>query len=327
MTIVYVLAAVIAAAYVLSLFAPEALTALGLMIERRLSGLASKSAIVDGFDIPYLDGGKGEVLLLIHGFGGDKDNFTRIARLLTPHYRVLIPDLPGFGEASRNLQASYGMADQVGRIHSFLTQLGITSCHMGGNSMGGFIAAQFVVPYGHMVKSLWLLDPAGTAASHGSPLMREYEKTGRNPLLVKHVDDFNGTIRATTHKAPFLPGFARVALGRRAVADFDLHTNIMRQLSESPLLEQTYQPMQTPALIVWGKEDAILSPAGAESFRQLFPNSKVILMDGVGHLPMAEAPEQTANDYLAFRAALGAPGDAASMMPVKETIGPATTPV
>ena len=309
MIIFYVLVAALAAAYLLSLLAPEGLTALGLMLERRISGLKKRHATVDGHAMPYLDGGTGEVLVLIHGFGGDKDNFTRIARFLTPHYRVIIPDLPGFGDASRDPQASYGMADQVGRIHGLLTQLGITSCHMGGNSMGGFISAQFVVPYGHMVKSLWLLDPGGTAASHSSAMLLDYQKTGLNPLLVKRVDDFNATISATTHKAPFLPGFARVALGRRAVADFELHTNIMRQMAESPLLEQTYKPMPTPALIVWGKEDQILNPAGAEAFRQLFPNSTVIMMDGIGHLPMAEAPEQVANDYLAYRARLA--GDAA----------------
>lgn len=306
MTIIYVLAAALAALFIVSLVAPEGLTALGLAVERRISGLKTRHAKVDGCDIPYLEGGSGEVLLLIHGFGGDKDNFTRIARFLTPHYRVLIPDLPGFGEASRDPKAGYGMADQVARIHSFLTQLGITQLHMGGNSMGGFISAQFAVPYGHMVKSLWLLDPGGTAASHSSPMLLNYEKTGENPLLVKRVADFNETIRATTHKTPFIPRFARVALGRRAAADFELHTSIMRQLADSPLLEQSYQPMQTPALIVWGKEDEILSPAGAESFRQLFPRSKVIIMEGIGHLPMAEAPAQTANDYLAYRAGLAA---------------------
>lgn len=306
MTIVYAIAALLAVAFLVSMVAPEGLTALGLRLERRFSGLTTKHAKVDGFDIPYLEGGSGEVLLLIHGFGGDKDNFTRIARFLTPHYRVLIPDLPGFGDASRDPKASYGMADQVGRIHSFMTQLGITRFHMGGNSMGGFIAAQFSIPYGHMVQSLWLLDPAGTAASHSSPMLLNYEKTGDNPLLVKRVEDFNETIRATTHKAPFVPRFARVALGRRAVADFELHTSIMRQLNDSPLLENTYQPSDTPALIVWGKEDEILSPAGAEAFRQLFPRSKVIIMDGIGHLPMAEAPAQTAHDYLAYRAALAA---------------------
>jgi pimeloyl-ACP methyl ester carboxylesterase len=301
MTFIYVILAALAAVMLALLVAPAELTALGLWCERRISGLKLRTAHVDGFDIPYLEGGAGEVLLLIHGFGGDKDNFTRIARFLTPHYRVIIPDLPGFGDATRNLQASYTMAEQVGRIHGLVTQLGITRLHMGGNSMGGFIAAQFAAPYGHMLGSLWLLDPAGTFASHNSPMLLNYEKTGKNPLLVEKVGDFNETIRATTHKAPFIPGFARHTLGLRAVADFELHTRIMRQLSDSPLLENTFQPMDTPALIVWGAEDQILNPAGAEAFRRMFPNSRVIIMEGVGHLPMAEAPRQSADDYLAFR--------------------------
>jgi pimeloyl-ACP methyl ester carboxylesterase len=306
MVFFYVVVAALAVLMLAVLVAPAELTALGLWCDRRLSGLALRRAQVDGFDMPYLEGGKGEVLLLIHGFGGDKDNFTRIARFLTPHYRVIIPDLPGFGDATRNPKASYTMAEQVGRIHGLVTQLGITRLHLGGNSMGGFIAAQFCAPYGHMVGSLWLLDAAGTFASHNSPTLQHYEKTGKNPLLVEKVDDFNDTIRATTRKTPFLPGFVRQTLGRRAVADFALHTRIMRQLSDSPLLENTFQPMPTPALIVWGEEDQILNPAGAEAFRLLFPRSQVIIMPGIGHLPMAEAPQQSARDYLAFRKGLPA---------------------
>ncbi len=301
MTIIFVVLAALAVIMLALLVAPAELTALGLWCERYRSGLKLRKAHVDGFDIPYLEGGSGEVLLLIHGFGGDKDNFTRIARFLTPHYRVIIPDLPGFGDATRNPKASYTMAEQVGRMHGLVTQLGITHLHMGGNSMGGFIAAQFAAPYGHMLGSLWLIDPAGTLASHSSAMLLNYEKTGKNPLLVEKVADFNETVRATTFKAPFLPGFVRQTLGRRAVADFELHTMIMRQLSDSPLLENSFQPMATPALIVWGAEDEILSPTGAEAFRLMFPNSRVIIMPGIGHLPMAEAPQQTANDYLAFR--------------------------
>jgi pimeloyl-ACP methyl ester carboxylesterase len=304
MVTLYILGAALAVLILVAHFAPERMTAIGLALERRISGLTTRTLHVDGFDMPYLEGGKGDVLLLIHGFGGDKDNFTRIARFLTPHYRVIIPDLPGFGDATRDPKASYAMADQVARIHGFITQLGIARLHLGGNSMGGFISAQFTVPYGHMVQSLWLLDPGGTRASHSSPMLLNYEKTGLNPLLVRRVEDFNETVRATTYKTPFLPRFARIALGRRAVADFELHTRIMRQLADSPLLEETYQPMATPALVVWGKEDEILSPAGAQSFKELFPNAQVIMMKGIGHLPMAEVPKQTAADYLRFRAAL-----------------------
>lgn len=292
--------AVVAVGMVAAWLAPQQLTALGLALERRLAGLSLRTARVGPFDMPYLDGGRGEPLVLIHGFGGDKDNFTRIARFLTPHFRVIIPDLPGFGDATRDPAANYAMRDQALRLHAFLEQLGIEACHLGGNSMGGYISAEYAAAWPLAVKSLWLLDPGGTMASHSSDMLIEYEKSGRNPLLVQDVADFDQTIAATTHQTPFLPRFARTTLGRRAVADFVLHTRIMRQMAESPLLENSHGVMQTPALIVWGEHDKILNPLGAAAFAALFPNSKVIIMPGIGHLPMAEAPKQTANDLLAF---------------------------
>jgi triacylglycerol lipase len=104
------------------------------------------------------------------------------------------------------------------------------------------------------------------------------------------------------HRKPFLPYSLRTTLARRAVADYALHQAILQQFAgESPLLEAQFKTLPTPALIVWGLEDRILSPAGAETLRAFFPNSEVKLMADIGHLPMMEAPAETASDYLAFR--------------------------
>ena len=67
------------------------------------------------------------------------------------------------------------------------------------------------------------------------------------------------------------------------------------------MLEAQVKTLSTPALIVWGLEDKLLHPAGAETLHTLFPNSDVKLMAGIGHLPMMEAPAATATDYLEFR--------------------------
>lgn len=309
MTFVYAVLAALALIVLVSLVFPAEVTALGMWVERRFSGLTLRRAHVDGFDIPYLEGGSGEPLLLIHGFGGDKDNFTRVARFLTPHYRVIIPDLPGFGDATRDPKASYTIADQVGRVHTLVRQLGIERLHLAGCSMGGFISAQFCAPYGHMVDSVWLIDPSGTDASYQTPMVQHYLATGEMPLLVHKVSDFEGMIDATTHVRPFIPRVARTALGLRAVRDLELHTMIMKAIKTgSPVLESMFKPMATPALIMWGAEDKVLSPNAAESFRQLFPTSRVVIMPGLGHLPMVEAPRKAADEYLAFRAALAGSG-------------------
>ncbi|WP_461521090.1 alpha/beta fold hydrolase [Porticoccus sp.] len=280
---------------------PETAARLGLALERRYSGLRRYSAIANGFAMPFLDGGKGEPLLLIHGFAGDKDNFCRIARFLTPHYRVIIPDLPGFGEASRDLNANYSMADQVANVCAFMDQLGLQQVHLGGNSMGGFIASQLAATYPDRVASLWLLDAAGTQAAHDSDMLQEYLVTDDVPLLVRSEQDFKTLLQAATYKTPFMPYSIKKTYARRAVTDYPLHTKIMAQLTASPLLEAQFSIISTPALIVWGQEDRMLSPDGAWALHTLLPKSQVRMMPGVGHMPMLETPRQVAMDYIHYR--------------------------
>ena len=260
--------------------------------------------------MPFLAGGAGEVLVLVHGFGADKDNFTRIAAHLTPHYRVLLPDLPGFGEAGRDPQGRYSISDQVEHLRDFLDRHAPQKIHLGGNSMGGFIVAQFAARYPERVASLWLLDAAGTAAAQDSQALRGYRDSGTLPLLVRTEADFSQMLDFSRHRRFFLPYAVRTALARRAAADFALHQQIMLQVAASPLLEQQYHALETPALIVWGEHDRILHPAGAAALAALYTDHHCIMMTGIGHLPMLEAPRQCAADYRAFRQQLAQRGAA-----------------
>lgn len=300
MHIIYTMVAALAALAALVLLceraAPLAAARLGMALERRRAGLRRRDGAM-----PYLEGGAGAPLVLVHGFAGDKDNFTRIARFLTPHYRVLIPDLPGFGEAGRAPAAGYAIAEQVERLRAFLDRHAPGTVHLGGNSMGGYIAAQFAARHPGRVASLWLLDAAGTGAAQSSAVLQEYRVSGAMPLLVPTERDFARLLAYSAQRRIFLPYSVRTALARRAVADFALHTQIMRQVVASPLLERQFHALATPALIVWGEQDRILHPSGAATLAALFTRHRVVLMAGVGHLPMLEAPRRSARDYLAFR--------------------------
>ena len=280
---------------------PARVAAFALGLERRKSGLRLGKQAVQGFNMPYLEGGRGEVLMLIHGFGGDKDNFTRMAGHLTPHYRVIIPDLPGFGDASRDPNASYCMASQVERVRAFAKALGIQRMILGGNSMGGFIATQYAAEHPDEVSALWLLDPAGTASAHDTPMMHHYEATGELPLLLRSEADGQGLIDATMHRPPYFPGFIKKVLTRRGLADYRLHCQIMCDLKQhSPLLEAQFERVKTPALIVWGERDQVLNPKGAQAMQALLPNGQSRLMPGIGHLPMLEAPRRSARDFMSW---------------------------
>lgn len=265
-----------------------------LALERKRSGLTLRRGA-----LPYLEGGSGsEVLLLIHGFAGDKDNFTRIARFLTPHYRVIIPDLPGFGDARRDPGARHDMAAQVETLRAFMAELGVQRYHMGGNSMGGFIASECAARYPELVASLWLLAPAGTDASFDTPAFQDYLAGGHMPLLVREPRDFDMMMTTCMAKPPLFPYSLKRMLARRAMADYPLHRALLRELVDSPRLRG---PIHTPALIVWGTEDRILSPKGAALTKALMPNAQLVMMEGIGHLPMLEATRRTARDFLDFQ--------------------------
>lgn len=292
--------------------APERSAQNAIALERWRAGLTEKRAEIPGFEVAYLEGGAstdGEAVVLIHGFGANKDNFTRVAAPLTKQYRVLIPDLPGFGESSKPMDAPYGIRDQVERVRAFLQGQGVTRAHLGGSSMGGYIAAQYAVTYPAEVGSLWLLGPAGTrAAFENSELRQLIAEKGVNPLIAQKPEDFERTIAFVMHKRPFMPYSIRKVLTDRAVASYELNTRIFAQLNgpETPLLDEQIEGLATPALVVWGRQDRALSYLGAETYQRLMPNAKIVLMDDIGHLPMLEAPAQAAKDYVAFRVALTA---------------------
>jgi pimeloyl-ACP methyl ester carboxylesterase len=287
--------------------APATAARLGIGLDRRLSGLRRHCLQVGSASMPYLEGGSGAVIVLVHGFGGDKDNFTRAARYLTKSYRVLIPDLPGFGEASRDAGASHAIGDQVANVRAFLQQMGIGRAHFGGNSMGGFIIAEYAARYPAEVASLWLLDAAGTAAAYGNPLFHHYQATGEIPLLLRSPADIGPMLRACTARRPLVPGSVLRHLGQRGAADFALHTRILQQVAQSPLLDTRFTAISAPALIVWGEQDAILHPSGAAALKAIMPNSEVVMMPGIGHLPMLEAPRASAQTYLEFLRRIDAP--------------------
>lgn len=305
MTYVYWLILLVFVIYAFILLKPATVSRWALALERKRCGLTLKSQFIQGFTIPYLEGGAGEPLVLVHGFGGDKDNFTRMAAHLTPHFRVIQPDLPGFGDATRDPTARYRMSDQVDRLHAFLQALDVQKLIIGGNSMGGFIASEYAARYPEQVKAVWLLDAAGTEEAHHSPMVQKYLATGESPLLLRTQADVDILIRATMSRPPYFPGFLKRTLGARAIADYSLHGEILKDISQhSPLLETRYNNLPTPALIVWGSEDKILSPAAANAQQKLFPRNQTLVMDGIGHLPMIEAPRKTAEDFLKFAQAL-----------------------
>ncbi|MEI8297778.1 MAG: alpha/beta hydrolase [Pseudomonadota bacterium] len=272
-----------------------------LALERRRAGLRLRMAQIPGFTLPYLEGGRGEPLLLVHGFGADKDNFTRIAPFLTQRFRVIALDLPGFGAATRDPAARYDIASQVERLRCFIAELGLTRFHLGGNSMGGFIAAQYAATYPAHVQTLWLLDAAGCEGAYDTSVIQRYATEGQTALLVRTLDEFDALLATATERPLWLPPALRRSLALRAIRDQPLHERIFQEIgTQSPPLDRLCPAITAPTLIVWGRQDRILNPGVAAHMQALFPHSRCVLLEGIGHMPMVECPRRVAADYIAF---------------------------
>ncbi|MFZ3075181.1 MAG: alpha/beta hydrolase [Psychrobacter glacincola] len=277
--------------------------------ERTKSDLAVKAlTLSSGYKIVYAENGNvaGEPLLLIHGFGGNKDNFTRIARQLES-YHLIIPDLLGFGESSKPMTADYRADAQATRLHELLQAKGLTSnIHVGGNSMGGAISVAYAAKYPKEVKSLWLIDSAGFWSA-GVPKSLEGATLENNPLLINKTEDFYNMYDFVMSKPPYIPKSVKAVFAQERIANKALESKILAQIVEDNVEQRAkvIAEYNIPTLVVWGEEDKVIKPETVTLIKEIIPQSEVITMPKIGHAPMIEAVKQTANDYKAFRAQLG----------------------
>lgn len=284
--------------------APERAVRAALEYERRLAGLERKEArLPNGLVYAYLEGGKGPPLMLLHGFGGNKDNFARIAKYLTPHYRVIVPDHAGFGESAKPQPADYAPRAQAERLRALAKALGATPLHLGGNSMGGQIALTYAAMYPKEVQSLWLLNAAGVWSAPQSELRRHIAQSGENPMIVQDEDEFAALLGWLTARPLRIPRPFLDVVAQERIRNFALEEKIFKQVAADSV-EERIRGLAVPTLIVWGQQDRVLHPGTAGILQMLLIRSEVVMMRNVGHLPMVEEPEASARDYLGFRARL-----------------------
>ena len=275
--------------------------------ERHRAGLELKSAVVDGETWHYLDGGSPDapVLLLLHGFGGDKDNWTRFATTLVEDYRVIAPDLPGFGDSARHFDRDYSLPAQRDRLERFVAALKLSPLHIGGNSMGGHLAALYTHANPEHVLSLALLNNAGIDSPRPSEMFLAVGK-GENPLLLSSADDFDRLLSFATHKTPFIPWPAKGVVAQKTFEYAAFNRYVFEALKDERYvpLEPLLGDIEQPVLIIWGEFDRVLDVSSIDVMEPLLPQSRVIVMPDTGHLPMIERPAATAAHYLEFLAGL-----------------------
>jgi pimeloyl-ACP methyl ester carboxylesterase len=250
-------------------------------------------------NVNYVEMGpaSGKALLFVHGLSGSWPNWLENIPYFAREHRVIAPDLPGFGDSSMpdwelSVEA-YGSF-----IFDFCDALGVEQCTIVGNSMGGFIAADTTVREPSRFEKLVLVSAAGI--SHARMRRQPVEVAARvgiatAPLTLRIFD--RGLRR---------PGIRRALFGGLFYNPNRLRTELLwecfehgqgrpgmlpavRGLIGYDILDRL-EDVEVPTLIVWGRNDHVVPPNDAVGYGRRLRNSRTVIFDKTGHLPMAERP-------------------------------------
>ncbi len=292
----------VAAIAALLYFSPATLMATAQFAERQMAGLSSEQTMVGDLSIHYYQGGPadGETILMIHGFGANKDNWLRFAKFFTKRYQVIAIDLPGFGDSSKP-NASYDVGTQAERVAAFVNTLGLKKLHVIGNSMGGQIAALYAARHPDEVLSVGLLDNAGITSPKKSELYEMLERGEPNPLVARDAESFAKLVAFVFVEPPAMPKNLQRYMAEQASARSEQNDKVFSHLRERYIpLEPELPKIQAPTLLLWGDKDRVLDVSSIDVMKPLLKKPTVVIMKDCGHVPMIERPEETAGHYQAF---------------------------
>ncbi|MBX7058377.1 MAG: alpha/beta hydrolase [Leptospirales bacterium] len=294
-TSIGILLTLLLALLILYRFAPAAaLQGLQRIYETR-SGVERQRVAAGDVEMDLYRGGAGRPLVLLHGFGDSRLSFLQSAAYLQPHFDVILPEWPGFGDSAQDNRLRYDIGAQCQRLLALLDRLGLQRVHLAGNSMGGHIAAAFALQQPERVDRLVLISPAGVSVAGVIAYQDELRPLTNDAELDASLDQ-------SFAERPWVPE----PLRRKMIADsqrlFQWQNSIRRQIRAGPYysLNGLLPQIKARTLIIWGAQDHTVVAARAPIWRAGITNSTLLILPHRGHAPQYEDPAQIGRILLAF---------------------------
>lgn len=272
--------------------------------QARRAQVSEKSVQAGDTRWSYYEGGKGPALLLLHGYEDSKEVWLPVAQYLTPNFRVIIPDLPGWGDSSRIPNADYGYTAQADRLRAFIEKLNLGGLALAGHSMGGGIAGVYASKYPRDVAALVLIDSAA-ATLKDNAFLREVD-AGRNPFAIENRLDFDRGQKLGFENPPWLPPRFKDVIIEQARKDRAFDDRVFRQLmapDQRDLLIRVLPKVTAPTLAIWCRQDRIIDIAALDAIRKSLtsaPKIGVTEFNGCGHMAILERPKEIADAITHF---------------------------
>ncbi|XP_072843154.2 monoacylglycerol lipase ABHD6-like [Pogona vitticeps] len=220
------------------------------------------------------------------------------SQLFPKDLHLVCVDMPGHGETTCLEEENYAAAAQAEKIHQFVECIGLNRqpFHLVGISMGGMVAGLYAALYPSDVCCLSLLCPAGLRFPAGNGPMKQLKKRAHstkphsflklgfyNPSLT-NVQLLKGYLEASKLNASFcVKYFLDIS---SPTSKHSLHDNLNK--------------IKAPTQIIWGKNDQVIDPSGAEILGNAIANSQVHMVEKCGHFIVLDRPRRSAKLLLEF---------------------------
>ncbi|QNN54606.1 alpha/beta fold hydrolase [Nocardioides mesophilus] len=260
-----------------------------------------------GHELSYLDSGKGEVLLFIHGILGSHRNWSHLIDRLDDNHRVLVPDLFGHGHSAKPM-GDYSLGGHAATLRDLLDRLGIDRVTLVGHSLGGGIAMEFYYLFPERVERLVLV-ASGGLGREVNPILRSATLPGAEYVLpviasrwVRGRAESAGRLLSKVGWKPgsditaIWQGFTSLGDGESRRAFLATTRSVIDPGGQS-VSAHDYLPdaCPVPTLIVWGSRDRMIPAWHAISAQQAMSQCRVELFQGAGHFPHLDEPDRFAD--------------------------------
>lgn len=276
--------------------------------------------VASGARVHYRDEGnpEGAPLVLIHGSNASLHTWEPWVARLGGDYRIITLDLPGHGLTGRTPDDDYSSAAFISAIDTIVTYLEIDNFSLGGNSMGGGATWRYALAHPDKVNAMILIDASGAPQwrRERDPIDAGDEDNGR-PLaftllskswfrsIARSLDPYWLTaqgVRAAYNNSPVVDQALIDRYYELSIREGTRDATMARFAGFSSNMDETIDlsVLIQPTLIMWGAEDGVIPASVADKFEATLPNSQKVIYENVGHIPMEEVPDISANDVRDF---------------------------
>ena len=242
---------------------------------------------IDGINIAFARRGRGQSLLLLHGYPLDRSIWNEVAEMLEVDFDLIIPDLRGFG-SSDVMEADRSMIEYASDLAGLLELLKVRKAHVVGHSMGGYIALAFAREFSNKVAGLGLVSSQVAADTPERKAARQ--QTARQ-VMEQGVEDVAEGMTPKLSPDARVQNQVRNVIGRQRPLGLSVALDAMAGRLDSTDVLRSFK---LPIVIVHGDADELIPVDRAREMKSLVPTAHYLELPGGGHMPMLENPPAVA---------------------------------